>query len=95
MDLTQLTLSSARELVARREITAQALVSAHLERIRTHDPEINSYLTVTKALALQQGEEADRALAAGEPLGPLHGLPIAVKDLLPPGGSRPRAVLLC
>ena len=81
MDLTQLTLSEARELVARREITAQEITTAHLERIKTHDPGINSYLKVTSALARQQAKEADRVLAAGEPIGPLHGLPIAVKDL--------------
>ncbi len=62
---------------------------AHLERIHAVDPQLNAIVTLLddeEALALADG--ADRAVAAGAALGPLHGLPFAVKDLMDTAGMR-------
>ena len=52
-----------------------------LERIERVDPGINSYVTVTSDLALQQAKQAEQDFASGKDRGPLHGVPIALKDL--------------
>ncbi len=81
MDLTQLSLSKAQDLISTHEITAVELTTAHLARIERFDPLVNSFITQTADKALQRAAEADRAIGAGEPVGALHGLPLAVKDL--------------
>lgn len=74
---------TARELAAalrRREVSAREVVNAHLERIEAVNPEVNAIVTLTAERALADAAAADERLAAGEPVGPLHGLPIAHKD---------------
>lgn len=77
--------STARELadlLQRRQLSARELMTAHLAQIERVNPQINaivSKLDDDQALAL--ADTADRAFAAGETTGPLHGLPIAFKDL--------------
>ncbi|MCK6579193.1 MAG: Asp-tRNA(Asn)/Glu-tRNA(Gln) amidotransferase subunit GatA [Anaerolineae bacterium] len=80
-DLTDLSLSEARETLRRREISAVELTRATLVRIEQRDPTLNAYLTVTGERALKQAEAADRALANGEDR-PLLGVPLALKDIL-------------
>ena len=68
--------------IRRREVSAREVMAAHLAQIGRANPQINaivSRLDDEQALAL--AEEADHRLAAGETVGPLHGLPIAFKDL--------------
>ncbi len=93
MSLTDLTLADARELLARREISARELSEAHLEAIEKLNPRLNAFITVTPELALAQAEAADRAYAAGE-AGPLAGLPLAIKDLFCTEGVRTTAASL-
>ncbi|MGN6377396.1 MAG: amidase family protein [Gaiellales bacterium] len=69
-------------------VSARELVSAHLERIERIDPLVNAVPTVAPEAALAAAGEADRRRSAGEPLGPLHGLPIAHKDLVDTAGLR-------
>jgi len=80
----------ARELAAairERRLSSVEVVGAFLDRIDAVDGRINAITTrVPREQALAQAEAADRAVAAGEPLGPLHGLPIAVKDLMDVAG---------
>ena len=57
------------------------VVDAVLERIRERNDRTNAFVTVTDELAREMAEDAERAIANGEPLGPLHGVPVAVKDL--------------
>jgi amidase len=82
---------SAREqarLVRDRELSARELVQAHLDRIEAVNPVLNAIVTLDADGALAGADAADRALAAGTPPGPLHGLPMAIKDLLDVAGMR-------
>ncbi|APW99166.1 amidase [Halobiforma lacisalsi AJ5] len=79
--LTALSATELADRIRRREITATEAVEAHLERIRERDDEIDAFVTVTGERALEAAAEADRALERGEAVGPLHGVPIALKDL--------------
>jgi amidase len=79
----ELCFASARELAAmlrEGKVSAREVTRAHLERIAAVNPEINAVVTLTADLALARAAEADRRHAAREPLGPLHGLPVAHKD---------------
>ena len=58
------------------------MTRACLERIERLNPTLNAFITVTDELALQQAVRADQELAAGNRRGPLHGIPIAIKDLI-------------
>ncbi len=91
MHLTRLSLSEAASLVARREISAVELTRAHLRQIERLEPQLNSFITVTGEAALRGAEEAERALLRGEQPQPLHGLPIALKDLFETAGVRTTA----
>jgi Asp-tRNA(Asn)/Glu-tRNA(Gln) amidotransferase A subunit family amidase len=70
-----------------REFSASEVVKAILVRIERVNPLINAYCTVTAERALAEAEAADRALAR-EALGPLHGVPLSIKDLIPTAGIR-------
>ena len=70
--------SSANELVARvrrREITAEQLMRAHLDRVERLNPALNAVVVTDADGALRRAREADAALVRGELSGPLHGLP--------------------
>ena len=84
-------LASAIELA--REIRAGErspvdIVEAHLERIEERDGAVNAFVTVTAEEARAAAEKAERAVEAGESLGPLHGVPVAIKDLEDVAGTR-------
>jgi amidase len=68
------------------EVSPAEVVTHYLRRIRALDGEIGAFVTVTEELALEQAEEVEAALAAarhdGNALGPLHGVPVAVKDVV-------------
>lgn len=61
-------------------LSSREAVTRYLERIRHHNPSINAVVWQDEAIALKQAEEADAALARGEIRGPLHGVPMTVKD---------------
>ena len=75
-------------MLSRGEISARELLEAHLARIDTVNPVLNALVTLTPETALEQAAEADQAHARGESLGPLHGLPVAHKDLALTAGVR-------
>ncbi|MDP9473229.1 MAG: amidase family protein, partial [Chloroflexota bacterium] len=85
MTQEELCFATATELagrIRRRDVSAREVMAAHLAQIGRVNPQINaivSRLDDERALAL--ADDADRRLAAGEAVGPLHGLPIAFKDL--------------
>jgi amidase len=75
--------------IARREVSAVEVMRAHLARIAEVNPKVNAIVTLLgEREALELARRADEAVAAGGPLGPLHGLPIAVKDLMDTAGMR-------
>lgn len=90
-DLTHLTIVEAADLLKRREISSVELTEAHLRRIDTHDARLNSFITVTADHALTQARAADAELTRGVWRGPLHGIPIALKDLYDTAGIRTTA----
>ena len=77
-----------RALIADGQITSTELTELYLSRIEALDGQLHSYLTVTPEIALDQAAKADAATARGESLGPLHGLPISIKDLQMTKGVR-------
>jgi amidase len=77
----------ARMLRAR-ELSASELLDAYTDRIRRVNPQLNAIVTLAEEQAAKQAAAADDAAARGESLGPLHGLPIAVKDLADTAGIR-------
>ncbi len=62
------------------ELSSRHLTEWCLSRIEATSAEVNAFVTVTADLALAQAQAADEARARGRMLGPLHGLPVAVKD---------------
>ncbi len=90
-DDTDLCLRPATELAAlvrKREVSARELLEAHLARIERVDPQVNAIVTLDAEGARAAADAADAALAAGEDVGPLHGLPVAHKDTHATGGMR-------
>ena len=82
---------SAIELVARirkREVSARDVMTAHLARIERVNPQVNAIVTLVAERALTDAAGADEMQAKGRTLGPLHGLPIAHKDLVDTAGIR-------
>ena len=85
MDRNDLCFTTARDLatlIANRQVSAKEVTEAILERIGSVEPKINSYITVCADEAIAEAEAADRAQVRGDALGPLHGVPLGVKDLL-------------
>ena len=66
--------------VRERQISARELLELHLDRIAARNPELNAIVSLDPERARRAAAVADAAQAAGEPLGPLHGLPFAFKD---------------
>jgi len=75
-------------MVRAREISARELLEAHLDRIERLNPELNAVVTLDAEGARAAAEAADAVLAAGDEIGPLHGLPVAHKDTHQTGGMR-------
>jgi amidase len=71
-----------------RELSACEVMEAHLAQIERVNPKVNAIITLLPERAMDGAHAADEALARGRPLGPLHGLPVAHKDLLLTRGIR-------
>ncbi len=83
-----MTLSDANDGLRRGQFSAEALTLHLLERIERFDPKIHAFITVTREQALAQARAADRERAAGHDRGPLHGIPVALKDNVWTAGIR-------
>jgi aspartyl-tRNA(Asn)/glutamyl-tRNA(Gln) amidotransferase subunit A len=81
-ELAGLTLREAADAVARRKTSAVELVEAQLERIAETEPLVHAYAHVMAETAIEEARGADADLARGRWRGPLHGVPIAFKDLV-------------
>ncbi|WP_419897198.1 amidase [Roseomonas sp. USHLN139] len=86
--LASLSLVEAAAAVADGSISAVALTEACIARTRRLDPQVNSVIWLDEAGALEAAEAADKARAAGAALGPLHGVPMAHKDMYYKAGQR-------
>jgi amidase len=75
-------------LIHSNQLSATEVLAAHLQRIERINPKVNSIVTLAADQAMDQSRRADEALASGKRVGPLHGLPIAIKDLQPTKGIR-------
>ncbi len=80
-ELADLSLTSAMSLIHRRELSPVELVRAVLDRIDGYGKPLNAYIAWCAEDALEAARKAEDVLAHGRPLGPLHGIPVAVKDL--------------
>jgi aspartyl-tRNA(Asn)/glutamyl-tRNA(Gln) amidotransferase subunit A len=90
-DLTALSLSDASELVRRRKVSPVELTRACLARIEQLNPVLNAFITITGDLALAQARAAETDIQRGKWRGPLHGIPIALKDLFDTEGIKTTA----
>ena len=90
-DLTRLTLSDASDLLRAHKVTSVDLTSACLTRIARLNPELNAFITVTADRAMADARSADSDIANGRWRGPLHGIPIGLKDLFDTAGVRTTA----
>lgn len=82
MTLTELSITEASDLLRRKEISPLDLTSACLDRIDQLNPTINAFITVTRESALAEAQAAEHEIRAGNWRGPLHGIPIGLKDLI-------------
>lgn len=88
MELPFLTIRAGAESIKKREISPVELTKATLERIAAVDSKLNSYITLLADHAMQSAKEAERLISSGTYLGPLHGLPIGLKDIFCMKGMR-------
>jgi aspartyl-tRNA(Asn)/glutamyl-tRNA(Gln) amidotransferase subunit A len=89
--LPWLDLAEAGRLVQKKEVSPVELAQGCLARIERLDPKLNSFITVTADSALEEARRAEAEIARGEWKGPLHGIPVAVKDLAETAGVRTTA----
>ncbi len=80
-DLAFTPLHEQARLIARRELSPVELTRTYLDRISTHNETLCAYMTVTEDRAMSMAQAAETALAGGDHRGPLHGIPVALKDL--------------
>ncbi len=89
--MSEICFIKATELARRiraKELSAREVMQAHLAQIDRVNSKVNAIVTLLPEQAMKQAGAADEALARGEEIGPLHGLPIAYKDLTPTKGIR-------
>src|ERR1700741_2324273 len=85
---TNWTISGTREAIAAKKISARELAAEHFKRISARNGDLNAYLTLCEERAYKQAERVDALVAAGKPLPPMAGVPIAVKDVISTRGIR-------
>ncbi|HLJ80337.1 MAG TPA: Asp-tRNA(Asn)/Glu-tRNA(Gln) amidotransferase subunit GatA [Ktedonobacterales bacterium] len=87
-ELWQLSISEAADRLSRRELSAVELTRAHLDRIAQVEGHVRAFVTPLDEQALQQAERIDRRRREGAQLGPLAGIPLAIKDVICTEGVR-------
>ena len=79
--LTNATAVQLAKLISDRQLSPVDVTAHFLDRIHANEPELNSFVTVAAEYAMAEARRAETAVLSGEALGPLHGVPIAIKDL--------------
>jgi aspartyl-tRNA(Asn)/glutamyl-tRNA(Gln) amidotransferase subunit A len=87
-DPTQLSIREAGELVRRKAVSPVELTRACLQRIERLDPALNAFITVTAVQAMAHAREAEAEVRRGKWRGPLHGIPVGLKDNIDTAGVR-------
>jgi aspartyl-tRNA(Asn)/glutamyl-tRNA(Gln) amidotransferase subunit A len=82
VELYQLTIHELQGLLQRREVTAKQVLTAFLKRIAQVEAKVQAYMAVTGREALIQANRVDRLRERGDSLGPLAGIPLAIKDVI-------------
>lgn len=85
-ELYWLDASAQAELIRTGQVSAVQVMQSHLDRIAAVNPKVNAMVTVLAEPALEAARSADESLAAGAPIGPLHGVPFTAKDSLDVAG---------
>jgi aspartyl-tRNA(Asn)/glutamyl-tRNA(Gln) amidotransferase subunit A len=86
--MTNWTIEGVREALAAKKISARELAAEHYTSVAARNPELNAFLTLSEERAYAQADRIDALVAAGGPLPPLAGVPIAIKDVLSTRGIR-------
>lgn len=87
-ELLHKTIPEIGALYRSKELSPVELTQLCLKRIEELDPILNAFITVTAEQALEQAQKAEQELRSGQDRGPLHGIPIALKDLIDTAGVR-------
>jgi amidase len=87
-DVCSLTAVEMAGLIRHKKLSAREVMAAHLKRIDDVNPKVNAIVTLVAEQAMTNAGKADEAQVHGEKLGPLHGLPVAHKDLVATAGIR-------
>ena len=82
MELYNLSIREAHDMLSKKQVSSEELTTAALEHIHRTDPQINAFVTVADELALSQARQADERLRSGENITLLTGIPFAVKDCI-------------
>ena len=82
MRTNELTIKKIHAGLVNKEFSCQELVEEYLRWIKMRNPEVNSFITITEDLALEQAKKVDEKIARGETIGELEGVPCALKDVL-------------
>jgi aspartyl-tRNA(Asn)/glutamyl-tRNA(Gln) amidotransferase subunit A len=90
-DNTGMTIAEAAELIRQRKLSPVELTKACLSRINALNRELNAFITVTDELALSRAKSLEAELPARGPRSPLHGIPVALKDLIDTAGVKTTA----
>ncbi len=88
MNIIDLSARKMAEHIARKELSPVDVVQSHLDRIRHLNSDLHLFITVFEEEALQEARVAEDELMKNRPQGPLHGIPVALKDLTPVKGRR-------
>lgn len=90
-DLSALTLKQASDRIRSKKVSPVELTQACLDRIKTYNPKTGAWITVMREKALAQARELEKEQSAGTFRGPLHGIPIGIKDSIDTAGTRTTA----
>ena len=89
MNATEICYSDATELaalIAKKELSPVEVVQAHIDRIEAINPKVNAVVTLIKQDALKAAKSAEAAVLRGDKLGPFHGVPFSIKDVIDTAG---------
>lgn len=87
-DVCWMTATEMASLIKRKKLSSREAIEAHLKQIERVNPKVNAVVTLAAEQAMAAAQRADDALAKKQPTGPLHGLPVAHKDLVETAGIR-------